>query len=255
MKLKRTGVVRSLWGIAMSGMLFAVVWTGQHSLDEGGSTAAMEGTIDSDKNTMVQACASDGPQWFESARLPVQLDVKRTGEKADEVFVQNQAAADKADDEASAPQESETAENEAQPQPSGQSAEPEAESSSAKTHRYTAVQNAITDEELELLAKIVWIESRGEPDEGQQGVVEVVFNRVLNSRFPNSIHDVIYQRGQFTSVYYLDTARPTQREYDNIALVLQGKTDVLSDDVVYFSREPLNDRIDTKICCHYFCRI
>lgn len=51
-----------------------------------------------------------------------------------------------------------------------------------------------------LLAKLVYAESRGEPYAGQVAVASVVLNRVKNSSFPNSIAGVIYQSGAFSVV-------------------------------------------------------
>lgn len=54
--------------------------------------------------------------------------------------------------------------------------------------------------ELNLLAKCVYAEARGEPYTGQVAVAAVVLNRVRSSSFPNTVSGVIYQRGAFTSV-------------------------------------------------------
>ena len=43
-------------------------------------------------------------------------------------------------------------------------------------------------------------EARGESYEGQVAVAAVVINRVLDSRFPNNIKDVIYQKNAFSVV-------------------------------------------------------
>ena len=51
-----------------------------------------------------------------------------------------------------------------------------------------------------LLAKLVYAESRGEPYTGQVAVASVVLNRVKSSSFPNSIAGVIYQNGAFSVV-------------------------------------------------------
>ena len=40
---------------------------------------------------------------------------------------------------------------------------------------------SLTQEDIDLLAKIVWLEARGEPVEGQKAVVEVVFNRMASA--------------------------------------------------------------------------
>ena len=57
---------------------------------------------------------------------------------------------------------------------------------------------AYTNEDLELLAKIVYAEARDEPYEGLLAVAAVVINRVQDSTFPDSIYGVIFQKGQFT---------------------------------------------------------
>ena len=53
---------------------------------------------------------------------------------------------------------------------------------------------------VELLARIINGEARGEPYIGQVAVGAVVLNRVRDSRYPNSIAGVIYQPGAFTAV-------------------------------------------------------
>ncbi len=54
--------------------------------------------------------------------------------------------------------------------------------------------------DLNLLARLVYAEARGEPYTGQVAVASVVLNRVKNSSFPNSVAGVIYQRGAFDVV-------------------------------------------------------
>jgi len=54
--------------------------------------------------------------------------------------------------------------------------------------------------DLQLLARAINGEARGEPYEGQVAVGAVILNRVKSSKFPNSIAGVIYQPGAFTAV-------------------------------------------------------
>ncbi len=54
--------------------------------------------------------------------------------------------------------------------------------------------------DLQLLARAVNGEARGEPYEGQVAVAAVILNRVKHSSFPNTIAGVIYQPGAFTAV-------------------------------------------------------
>ncbi|MDO4362425.1 MAG: spore cortex-lytic enzyme [Eubacteriales bacterium] len=52
--------------------------------------------------------------------------------------------------------------------------------------------------DVDLLARLISAEARGEPYEGQVAVGAVVLNRVEHASFPNSISGVIYQSGAFS---------------------------------------------------------
>lgn len=52
--------------------------------------------------------------------------------------------------------------------------------------------------DIDLLARLISAEARGEPYEGQVAVGAVVLNRVEHASFPNSISGVIYQSGAFS---------------------------------------------------------
>lgn len=53
---------------------------------------------------------------------------------------------------------------------------------------------------VNLLARVVYGEARGEPYTGQVAVAAVVLNRVKSSKFPNTISGVVYQSGAFDAV-------------------------------------------------------
>ena len=53
---------------------------------------------------------------------------------------------------------------------------------------------------VQLLARAINGEARGEPYEGQVAVGAVILNRVKSSSFPNTVAGVIYQSGAFTAV-------------------------------------------------------
>ncbi len=54
--------------------------------------------------------------------------------------------------------------------------------------------------DVELLARLVQAEAKGEPYKGQVAVAAVVLNRIKSSSFPNSIPDVIYEPRAFSPV-------------------------------------------------------
>lgn len=53
---------------------------------------------------------------------------------------------------------------------------------------------------VNLLARVVYGEARGESYTGQVAVAAVVLNRVKSSKFPNTISGVVYQSGAFDAV-------------------------------------------------------
>ncbi|WP_347550216.1 cell wall hydrolase [Pseudalkalibacillus hwajinpoensis] len=55
-------------------------------------------------------------------------------------------------------------------------------------------------EEIEMLAKLINGEARGESFEGKVAVAAVTMNRVSSSEFPNSIKEVIFEKGAYTAV-------------------------------------------------------
>lgn len=71
-----------------------------------------------------------------------------------------------------------------------------------KTNKVDIVQAATNNNtsDVQLIARAINGEARGEPYEGQVAVGAVILNRVKSSKFPNTIAGVIYQSGAFTAV-------------------------------------------------------
>ena len=69
-----------------------------------------------------------------------------------------------------------------------------------KSSRVYAKGNSSTTSDIQLMARAINGEARGEPYEGQVAVGAVILNRVKSSKFPNTIAGVIYQSGAFTAV-------------------------------------------------------
>lgn len=63
-----------------------------------------------------------------------------------------------------------------------------------------ASSNANSASDVQLMARAINGEARGEPYEGQVAVGAVILNRVRSSKFPNTIAGVIYEPGAFTAV-------------------------------------------------------
>lgn len=68
------------------------------------------------------------------------------------------------------------------------------------TSEVEATSNASSTSDVQLIARAINGEARGEPYEGQVAVGAVILNRVESSKFPNTIAGVIYEPGAFTAV-------------------------------------------------------
>lgn len=109
-----------------------------------------------------------------------------------------------------------------------------------------------TEEEIELLALMMLAEAEGESEYGQRLVVDVILNRVDSDRHPNTIYDVVHQKGQFTvwngrvnRVTVTEEARQIVREE------LMNRTNY---DVIYFKMYGYHN-FGTPLFkegCHYF---
>lgn len=116
--------------------------------------------------------------------------------------------------------------------------------------RYPGVE--LTNEEIDLLARMVWVEARGETDKGQQAVAEVVLNRLVAEGFSDNIRDIVYSHNQFKSTQWLDEAEVTQTQLEAVYGALNGPY-VLPIDVVHFATYPVTDRVWGTIGGHIFC--
>lgn len=69
-----------------------------------------------------------------------------------------------------------------------------------------------SENEIELLARLVRAEAESEPYQGKVAVACVVLNRVDSSAFPNTIKEVIYQKGQFQPVRNGEINKPADED-------------------------------------------
>lgn len=120
--------------------------------------------------------------------------------------------------------------------------------------RYAGIE--ISDADVETLARLVWLEARGEPFEGQVAVVEVVLNRILSSSFPDTVEAVVYQRDpvQFSPASLIPTTTAAEEQYRAVEEALAAAEPITDADVVYFSTGAQNARVFTTIGNHVFCR-
>ena len=64
-----------------------------------------------------------------------------------------------------------------------------------------AIETELTDNDKELIARVVMSEAAYEDMIGKRLVVDTILNRVDSPAFPDTVHEVVYQDGQFYKAY------------------------------------------------------
>ncbi|MBR6384481.1 MAG: cell wall hydrolase [Lachnospiraceae bacterium] len=125
----------------------------------------------------------------------------------------------------------------------------------AQSSRRDISEVSFADNDRYLLANLIYCEAGGEPYEGQLAVGAVVMNRVMSSRYPDTVYEVIYQKSQFSpaSSGRLDLALAqnlaTASCYQAADEAMSGSTNV--GNCVYF-RTPVPGLNGTQIGNHIF---
>lgn len=93
----------------------------------------------------------------------------------------------------------------------------------------------ITGEDIDLMAKLVYAESAGEPYTGKVAVASVVLNRTTDPHFPNTIKEVIFQRNAFSCVKNGKISASANQEcYNAVYDAIKG-TDPTNDALFFYN--------------------
>lgn len=111
----------------------------------------------------------------------------------------------------------------------------------------------VTHEEIELLSRIVQLEAGGEIRESKYATTETILNRVASPRYPNTLTEVLSQKGQFSTWKNVMSTRatPSIDTYQSVAMVLTGQTNVLPFDNLKFNNRPIGSN-PVKIGNQYY---
>ena len=172
-----------------------------------------EEEVQQDETAALQAEASKAAQneieevqaAEEAARIEAEAQAKAAAEEAARLAAEAQAKAAaeeaarlEAEAQAKAAEEAARIEAEAQAKAAEEAARIEAE---AQAKAAQAAQTAaISAEELQLLANIIYCEAGSESYVGKVAVGNVIMNRVKSASQPNTITEVVYAKGQFSPV-------------------------------------------------------
>jgi len=99
----------------------------------------------------------------------------------------------------------------------------------------TSSSTSASSNDLNLLARLISAEARGEPYKGQVAVGAVVLNRVKHPSFPNTISGVIYQSGAFTCLQDGQFNQPVADSAYQAAREALNGTDPTGGAIYYFN--------------------
>ena len=91
-----------------------------------------------------------------------------------------------------------------------------------------------TEREIDLMAQLVWHEAGNQDMVGKMLVADTVLNRMESDRFPNTVEEVIFQKGQYTTAKVLGRVEPTIECYGAVLSEIDG--DRYNTEVFYFGR-------------------
>ena len=99
----------------------------------------------------------------------------------------------------------------------------------------------LTIEELEILSRVVQLEAGGETKEGKYATTETILNRIISHKYPNTLVEVLSQKGQFGTWKNVAStkATPTLDTYESVYMVVTGQTNVLDTNRTKFNTQPI----------------
>lgn len=118
------------------------------------------------------------------------------------------------------------------------------------------VEQVVNPQELELLARLINAEAGANwcSDTMQIGVGSVALNRVNHPDYPNTLEEVIYQKGQYACIHDGNFSKePTERSYE-VALMLLTEGSQFPGDVVYQAGFKQGSEVYLHEQNMYFCR-
>ncbi|MBQ5565678.1 MAG: spore cortex-lytic enzyme [Clostridia bacterium] len=134
----------------------------------------------------------------------------------------------------------------------------------SKTLSYLGLSNSsnnygFTQSEIDLLARTISAEARGEPYEGQVAVGAVILNRIEHPSFPNTMAGVIYQNGAFSCIDDGQINEPVYQSSKRAAIDAMNGWDPSGGAIYYYNPVTATSKwirsrpIIVTIGAHVFC--
>lgn len=122
-----------------------------------------------------------------------------------------------------------------------------------KEQELTVPTKMYTQENVVLLAQLMEAENGSASDECMYLTGVVVLKRVKAKGFPNTVYDVIYQKGQYSTAKRLKSIKPSDRALELADELLINGVDEYPDKLVFQSMFPQGHKVYKKIDGEYFC--
>ncbi len=109
--------------------------------------------------------------------------------------------------------------------------------SGVSSNDYFSSGGGFSADELLLIAQVVQLETKGNGVEARAAVANVIYNRIVSSRFPDSVSGVLFQKNQFTVVKNEDKLRavvPVSKTIEAVNQIFVNGDRFMPEDVLYF---------------------
>lgn len=109
----------------------------------------------------------------------------------------------------------------------------------------------MTEEEIVEIQQVLCLEAGTDTWEGRVATAQVIFNRVLDPRFPNTVHQVLSQKHQYSTYKRRHKADYGERECDAIEHLCNGGEWYIGLDRIYQDCAPIGKN-PIKVGKQYF---
>lgn len=94
----------------------------------------------------------------------------------------------------------------------------------------------LAPDEEKLIADMLWVLAREEPEQCQQAIAEVVLNRLASGNYPDTVQEILADETLFPPAEAMEKAAATRNQYTAVEMAAQGGG-VLTRDVLSFTKE------------------
>ena len=120
---------------------------------------------------------------------------------------------------------------------------------------YGIIINSLTEQDKELICRVAYLEAGNQCTEGQRAVIEVILNRVISPKWPNTVEGVLSAPRQFSTWKHISKVSQEQvNQMNNILNLVYISNDTIlpNNNYVYFNNAKSKKEDSIKIQGHWF---